>query len=501
MLHFFVMIRSHYPFTRTLVALILGIVLGGVVELSLALTLSLTLLLFLAAWALSRVGGWLLMAAVVMLGMTVGRMAEPPRLGRGVSEAILRIDRLTSESEGDVLGEATLCALRGDEGWYDAECSVRFRCDSSLHPREIELLHALFYVMPYEPTSPYAYARSMLRQGFAAELRYQSGTLVSRRGDERGVGESMRQFALSRLESLQLSGGSRGVVEAITTAHTQSLLPSLRDNYSLSGMSHLLAISGLHIGFVVLFAMVLFRWVVLFRHGQIYLSAIVIIVVWLYAIMAGLSPSVLRTAIMFSLFELLTLLARRTSALERLSFAAIVMLLCDAATLYDVSFQLSFIAVVAILVWGVVWSRMWHRDRAEGESPRQRHPLLRAAMWCCRGLWVSFAISVAASIALLPLTSCYFGTLSLWSVVTSPLMIPISGFVVCVGFVAILLPEGVLSEPVAWLLDVGVGVMNDVAAWCSTHPWLVAEWRCEWWHCLVMYGVMVVLTLAAMHKK
>ena len=80
-------------------------------------------------------------------------------------------------------------------------------------------------------------------------------------------------------------------------------------------------------------------------------------------------------------------------------------------------------------------------------------------------------------------------------------MIPISGLVVCLGFVAIVLPVGDVSEPLAWLLDVSVGVMNDVAAWCSSHEWLVASWRCEGWQCAAMYGVMVVLTLAATHKK
>lgn len=493
--------RSRYPITKALILLILGIVLSGAAEPPLALTLSLTLLSFLVAWAAHSFHTWALSAAIVLLGVTVGEMAEPPHIERGIHEAIIRLDRPTSLREGELLGEATLCALRGDDGWQDVGCSVRFRCDSSLSAGEADLLHALFYVVPYDATSSSAFVRSISRQGFAAELRYCDGTLIALRTDDLTIGESLRHFSLSQLDALPLSGDSRAVVEAITTAHTSSLTPTLRDSYSLSGMSHLLAISGLHIGFVVLFALLLFRWVVLFRHGQILLSALVIVVVWLYAFMAGLQPSVLRATIMFSLFELLTLFSRRTPILERLSFAALLMLLFDASTLYDVGFQLSFVAVVAIVVWGTSWGRLWQKGSADESSPRRPSPLRRCLAWCCRWLWLSLSLSVAASVALLPLTSYYFGTLSLWSVITSPLMIPISGLVVCLGFVAIVLPVGAVSEPLAWLLDVSVGVMNDVAAWCSSHEWLVASWRCEGWQCAAMYGVMVVLTLAATHKK
>lgn len=497
------MSTHRYPLTKALVALIAGILLGGVTELPMVLSLPLAAVLFVVAWVVDYVAQWALLAAIILLGAIVGELSEPPRLEEGVVEAVVRVDRLTSVRGDKLLGEATLCAMLSDDKWCDVNASVRFRCDTSLSPRSADMLYALFYVRPYNPTASSHYERTMSRQGFAAELRYMSGSLISRSVDERSLGEELSHLALSRLEALPLSEESRGVVEATTTAHTSSLSASLRHIYSRSGMAHLLAISGLHIGFVLLFAMLIFRWVVLFRHGQIVLSVVVLVAVWLFALMAGLSPSVSRAAIMLTLYESLTLFARRSLALERLSFAALVMLLVDAGMLYDVGFQFSFVAVLAIVVWGSAWSRIWSGNSAEGDpSHHRRHSLvLRSLALCGRWLWRTFVISIAATVAILPLTSYYFGVMSLWSVVTSVLVIPLCGFVVCLGFVAILLPEGFLSGPIAWLLDMGVGVMNSVAEWCASHELLIAAWRIDGWMCVGLYAVMILLTMVATHKK
>lgn len=238
----------------------------------------------------------------------------------------------------------------------------------------------------------------------------------------------------------------------------------------------------------------------LLRRGQLWLTAVVIVTVVGYAIMSGLSASVVRSAIMFVIFQLLNTISQRKAPIENLSLTAIIMLLYDSSMLYSISFQLSFVAVLAILVWGVPLLSLLSGSMMTYEGPRRepryRSVLRRVKLWLCE----LFTISLVATLAVIPLTCYYFGTLSLWSVVTSPLMVPLCGGVVCTIFVWILFPIPILAPMLGAVVGKAVGLMNDVAHWCSEVGWLNASWRMSAVECIMVYVVLITMTLLV-HKK
>lgn len=139
----------------------------------------------------------------------------------------------------------------------------------------------------------------------------------------------------------------------MTAGDRRSLSPALRAAYSRSGTSHLLAVSGLHVGIVFLLANLLLWWLPLFRHGHILRNIAVILLIWLYAATTGFPPSVVRAALMFSVLQFALASSSEYVGMNTLAGVAFVMLLFHPDYLFDISFQLSFIAVAGIIAWGL----------------------------------------------------------------------------------------------------------------------------------------------------
>lgn len=491
-----------YPFLRALSALVVGIVCASYISIPVYVIIPAATLLMAVAWLVSRpMAGYALLLSLMCMGMFSAELTNEDALPPSGSEIYVDIERISSERGAYSLGEARIRSVRGTQGWERCDVRVRFLCDSALHVTESESFRLLASIKPFSADSENSYVRSMARQGFRGELRIGRNLVLERVADEPTWSESMRAYAKRRVAQLGLSAETEGVVEAMSIGEYRHLSATLRQDYSRSGMSHLLAISGLHLSFIFIIVNLLFRWVTLFRRGQILLSVLVVGAVWAYALMAGFSASVLRAAIMFSLFQLLSSLSRRGYSIESLAFTACVMLLLDSSTLFDIGFQLSFVAVVAILVWGTKWSSGLLKgasfERARGVQPLYLRLMRRFGRW----LWSAFAISAAAALAVMPLCSYYFGVVSIWSVLTSPAMVVLSGGVVCLVFIWIILPIDFAAPLFGTLVEWFVGMMNWTAETCSSLGWLNAEWRMSIWECVAAYGVMILLTLFLRHKK
>ena len=200
----------------------------------------------------------------------------------------------------------------------------------------------------------------------------------------------------------------RGIDRALPEPQSslaQALLLGLRDGISRdvtedfrsSGTSHLLAISGLHVGVLLALSLGTAAWL-MGRRKQLYLL-LPLVAIWLYALVSGLSPSVERAAIMGSVYLLALALGRPRSILPALGLAAAVMTGIEPQVLRQVSFQLSFTAVAGIAILTTSRWAMWDQLSAGGGA-WWKHP--------ARALAVAAAISAVATLATLPLIAFYF---------------------------------------------------------------------------------------------
>ena len=188
-----------------------------------------------------------------------------------------------------------------------------------------------------------------------------------------------RQQLLARYEAQGLEGEQYAVVAAMTLGDKSALTKDVREVYAVTGAAHVLALSGLHLGIIY----ALLSLLVVGRRWQMLSQLVCILGIWAFAFLVGLSASVVRSAIMLTVYALLSLGHRDKMSLNTLAFTAILMLVVSPRSLFDIGFQLSFMAVASILLWLPVFRG------AFSEAYLMEHPLLK---W----VWSMAGVSLAA---------------------------------------------------------------------------------------------------------
>ncbi len=203
----------------------------------------------------------------------------------------------------------------------------------------------------------------------------------------------------------------------------------LRDAYAGAGAMHILAVSGLHVGIVYTFLSYLFQ---LFRlkKRRILTTTIAVLILWLYALITGFSPSVVRAVLMFSFIEVAKLFRRQNITYNSIGASAFLLLLYNPNYVFEVGFQLSYLAVIGIVFLYPRWSSLWEPDS-----------------WILRRAWELSVVSVAAQLATFPLAIYYFHQFPNYFLLTNLIVLPA---------VAIILQAGLAFLLVGWIPYVSV---------------------------------------------
>ena len=251
-------------------------------------------------------------------------------------------------------------------------------------------------------------------------------------------GSRNRFFAIRRAavqtftEKIQLVYGKKSfLAEALLTGSRDNLDPALKDQFRRAGVSHVLALSGMHLGIIALFVFFMVR-----RFASPRLSILVVnIVNVLYLIMAGISPSLLRAVIMFALVSFGKLMGARVNLLRVLVFTFSLSLMIFPEYFFSISFQLSFLALSGILLFTTPIS-----DSLERVMPSF--------------LATGIACSLAAVIMTAPVTFYNFRVLYPAGILSSMVISPVVTLYMCVGLASVLVPApllvsiGLLQQPV-----------------------------------------------------
>lgn len=316
----------------------------------------------------------------------------------------------------------------------------------------------------------------------------------------------LRQKAEQRIEKMGLQPEVEAIAKGVTIGSRGAITPALWQRYSRSGAAHLLAVSGLHVGFIFFMINIVLGGLALLRRGPLLRSGLTIICIWIYALVAGATPSIVRAALMFTLLQLAMSASRGGEPLNRLAGVAALMLVWDGRWLYNAGFMLSFISVAAIVEWGIPLSRVRLRHRGiwgKAQSEVERIELMRTAKgWLqfagrrlARSLWTALAISIVASIATMPLVSHMFGVVTLWSIVVGPVMVLLCSIVVGATMVQIAMGCGWTENFIGGIVELAGGAMNSIADWCSSSGALIAEYHISQLCTIVCYAGFISLTV------
>lgn len=227
---------------------------------------------------------------------------------------------------------------------------------------------------------------------------------------------------------------TEAVLAAMVLGDKSALTPQLRQTYSQTGASHLLALSGLHLSVIYLLLTRLTQG----RRRFWLLQVLVVFAIWAFALLTGLSPSVVRAATMLTVYALFELGGRRHAPLGVLSFTAIVMLLADSSALFDIGFQLSFMAMLGILLFCPLFE-----EKFTSACWLMSHRLVR---W----FFGLVSVSVAAQLGTAPLVVFHFGQFPTWFLLTNLVAVPLATAILHVAVFTFVFPA--LGSLLLWLV-------------------------------------------------
>ncbi len=270
------------------------------------------------------------------------------------------------------------------------------------------------------------------------------------------------------------------IVSGLVLGIRDGLDNELKDAYAAAGAMHVLAVSGAHV-------IIVFQLIILFlgrlkkiRYGNWLFAVAALLLLWFYAFITGLSASVLRAVIMFSFVVIGEAARREGNLLNTLGLSAFLLLCYDPYLLQDVGFQLSYLAVAGIVY---LYPKMYRWFEFSN----------RLIDW----VWETTCVSLAAQIAVLPLTLFYFHQFPTYFLFANMLMIPISG-VILYGGLALLATAWIpyVSDGVSFVLQWLTWLMNQVAFWTEQTPGALLQGiYLNGWELGLLYLLLAVLLL------
>lgn len=263
-----------------------------------------------------------------------------------------------------------------------------------------------------------------------------------------------RHQLLERYRLWGISDDAYGVLAAMTLGEKTHIDQQTRETYREVGASHILALSGLHLMIIYSVITLLVSW----QRIRLLSHVLIILSIWAFALLTGLSPSIVRASLMITVYALLALGYREKMSVNTLAFVAVVMIVVNPLALYDFGFQLSFTAVLAIvlinpLLYGLIPPHIL-----------MRHRLLKA-------IWGLATVSISAQIGTAPLVAYYFGYFSTVFLPTNYIVIPLTTLILYLT--PLLLAVSWWSWGVTLIatsLSLLVRTMNQLLAWIATLP-------------------------------
>ena len=257
----------------------------------------------------------------------------------------------------------------------------------------------------------------------------------------------LRCRLLARITAESADRDALAVVAAMALGDKSALSQELKDTYAVAGASHVLALSGLHLGIIY----TLLSFLIVGRRWHAVSQILIILAIWAFVFLVGMTTSVVRSATMLTAYALLSLGQRDRMSVNTLAFTAMLVLLFSPMSLFDVGFQMSYLSVFSILLFVPL---------AEGlfsQGWLMEHRIVR---W----LWALAAVSLAAQIGVAPLTAYYFGRLPVWFLLTNLIVIPAATLILW------LLPVVLVFPSLANLLLYIVSGLNALLSAVATLP-------------------------------
>lgn len=277
------------------------------------------------------------------------------------------------------------------------------------------------------PSNPYQfdYKKYLKNLGVFHQVRISEKQILQRsKGPTslRGFSENIRNHIIHKLSETPIEKEQRVIIQALILGQRKDISKEMYGEYIAAGALHILAVSGLHVGILFLILSWLFKPLEYLKFGKQAKSVLLLLFLWGFAILAGLSPSVVRAVTMFSFFGLAGMLDRPTNSFNTLFLSFFTLLVFNPNWLYHVGFQLSYLAVFFIL-----WIQP---ELYKSYIPK---------FYLDKLLWGIITVTLAAQIGIAPLSLYYFHQFPGLFFITNLVILPFLAIILAGGLLVIIL--------------------------------------------------------------
>ena len=276
------------------------------------------------------------------------------------------------------------------------------------------------------------------------------------------------------------------VASTIILGYKTDMSNDILQAYSKTGTVYVLTVSGAQVAVIYLMLSWALSFLRQYKYGKLLRAAIIICLLWYYALLTGFSPAVCRSVVMVSLVVIGKTYSRYINSLNILAVSAILLLLYDPYLIADVGFQLSYIAIAGLIIFKpVVYNLLKFKNK-----------------WADK-LWNLCALSVAAQLVIFPLSALYFHQFPVYFLVSNLFVfIPVT-VIMYTGFIYLLLPQiPVVSKITGYILEQTIMLMNKALTAMEHLPFIsITKIWLNTAEYLLLYAIIISLFYYLYYKK
>ena len=301
-----------------------------------------------------------------------------------------------------------------------------------------------------------------------------------------GLSAKFRKIIQNSLQKYSFSKDEFAVISALLLGQRQDISKELITDYSRAGAIHILAVSGLHVGIILLILSFILKPIEKIKHGKFLKAFLIVLFLWMFAFIAGLSASVVRAVTMFTFLAIGSSFHQKNVVWFSLISSMFFLLIVKPMFLFDVGFQLSYLAV-----FGIVWIQP------------KLYTIWNPKFKIIDFFWRLFTVSIAAQVGILPLSIYYFYQFPGLFIASNLVIIPFLGFILMGGILVILLALlNILPQFIASIYGSIISYMNAFVSWISKQEdFLLQELHLSFLLMIVIYASMFLGLQFLIKKK
>ncbi|HPS13626.1 MAG TPA: ComEC/Rec2 family competence protein [Prolixibacteraceae bacterium] len=385
------------------------------------------------------------------------------------------------------------CVKRNDSLKYVNEKILLYNSDSTtnavIEPGKRVLFQSTLYEIK-ENKNPceFDYHNYMKIKGIRYQTFVKSGIALtqSEHLNLKTSALNLRSRLMKMYRDEGIGGDEYSVLCALTLGDQNYISNEVKSSFSASGAMHVLSVSGLHVGIVFLIINFLLKPMDKKKGMKIPKIAMLLIFLWFYAFISGLSPSVLRSCSMFSFIVIGENLQRRTNTYNTLAVSAFSLMRINPLIIYDVGFQLSYMAVISIVFFQPRFSA-----------------LIKTKNGITKYLWDLLTVSIAAQLGTTPVSIYYFHQFPTYFLISNFIVVPLAALILYAAlpfFFLSFIPF--LKHILAFALNYMTWFLNHSVQFIENFPGSVIPgiWITSF-SMILLYGLIIFLTLFILRKR